>query len=266
MTAQRRPIPSAGPYYIVSSSRDQWCSHATRTTRGHRPRIPERIVYSFGVGLPPRGQAGRGRPQRLPRCELVFHGANSADAPALLQRSNGATAPPAPRHEPATSGTSSTRGFTWITSSSTPPVRVFASSRLVAPSTTRSTAARSCSTTSSSTAGGRPTTTSYRESRAPVRSTSIRWAVPTSPRPARLAAGVHAHATFTITRRRTATAWRTPDRQDRPRRDRDHGRDHPALGRQALSPPENAGRPMGHRVDELGRRLRRPVHDDQRAV
>ena len=51
-TAQPRPIPSAGPYYVASSSRDQLVLARNPNYHGSRPRIPKQIVYSFGVSLP----------------------------------------------------------------------------------------------------------------------------------------------------------------------------------------------------------------------
>jgi peptide/nickel transport system substrate-binding protein len=51
-TAQSQPIPSAGPYYIVSSTRDQLVLARNPNYRGQRPRIPKQIVFSFGVSLP----------------------------------------------------------------------------------------------------------------------------------------------------------------------------------------------------------------------
>ena len=127
---------------------------------------PDRLLVRRGSAA--RGQAGRERAAATTSMRPRF--------PAVATRptrwrscsdSNGATVPPAPRHELATSGTSSTRGWTWSTSSSTPRVRCSRRRGCVAPSTTPSTAGRSCSTTSSSTAGGRPTTTSYRNTRVP---------------------------------------------------------------------------------------------------
>ena len=50
-TEQHQPIPSAGPYYITSSTRDQLVLARNPYYGGHRPRIPKRIVYSFNVGL-----------------------------------------------------------------------------------------------------------------------------------------------------------------------------------------------------------------------
>ena len=50
-TAQQ-PIPSAGPYYVASTSRDQLVLARNPNYGGHRPRIPDQIVYSFNVGLP----------------------------------------------------------------------------------------------------------------------------------------------------------------------------------------------------------------------
>ena len=50
--AQSQAIPSAGPYYIVSSSRDQLVLARNPYYRGHRRRIPKQIVFSFGVSLP----------------------------------------------------------------------------------------------------------------------------------------------------------------------------------------------------------------------
>jgi peptide/nickel transport system substrate-binding protein len=51
-TAQQQPIPSAGPYYVASSSRDQVVLARNPNYHGSRPRIPRQIVYSLGVGLP----------------------------------------------------------------------------------------------------------------------------------------------------------------------------------------------------------------------
>ena len=50
-TEQHQPIPSAGPYYITSSTPDQLVLARNPYYGGHRPRIPKRIVYSFHVGL-----------------------------------------------------------------------------------------------------------------------------------------------------------------------------------------------------------------------
>ena len=50
-TAQSRPIPSAGPYYVASSSRDQVVLDRNPNYHGSRPRIPKQIVYSFDVSL-----------------------------------------------------------------------------------------------------------------------------------------------------------------------------------------------------------------------
>jgi peptide/nickel transport system substrate-binding protein len=50
-TAQHQPIPSAGPYYIASSSQDQLVLARNRNYTGHRPRVPRQIVYSFDTSL-----------------------------------------------------------------------------------------------------------------------------------------------------------------------------------------------------------------------
>ena len=50
-TAQQQ-IPSAGPYYVASTSRDQLVLARNPNYGGQRPRIPHQIVYSFNVGLP----------------------------------------------------------------------------------------------------------------------------------------------------------------------------------------------------------------------
>jgi YVTN family beta-propeller protein len=52
LTAQQQPIPSAGPYYVVSLSREQVVLARNPNYHGSRPRIPKEIVYSFGGGLP----------------------------------------------------------------------------------------------------------------------------------------------------------------------------------------------------------------------
>jgi YVTN family beta-propeller protein len=51
-TAQSQPIPSAGPYYILSSTPDQLVLARNPNYGGHRPRVPKEVVYSFGVDLP----------------------------------------------------------------------------------------------------------------------------------------------------------------------------------------------------------------------
>jgi YVTN family beta-propeller protein len=51
ITPQSQRIPSAGPYYITSSSRDQLVLARNPNYSGHRPRIPNQVVYSFGVTL-----------------------------------------------------------------------------------------------------------------------------------------------------------------------------------------------------------------------
>jgi YVTN family beta-propeller protein len=45
---QTQPIPSAGPYYIASSSRAQLILKRNPYYGGHRPRIPREVIYSFG--------------------------------------------------------------------------------------------------------------------------------------------------------------------------------------------------------------------------
>ena len=50
-TPQQLPIPSAGPYYIVSSSPDQLVLARNPNYSGRRPRGPREIVYSFNVTL-----------------------------------------------------------------------------------------------------------------------------------------------------------------------------------------------------------------------
>ena len=86
MTAQHQPVPSAGPYYISSSSGDQLVLARNPNYGGHRPRIPTRIVYSFGVGLPRAiQQVASGRSDYLDAA-WFSSGGNSANALALLQR------------------------------------------------------------------------------------------------------------------------------------------------------------------------------------
>jgi ABC-type transport system substrate-binding protein len=52
VAAQSQPIPSAGPYYIRLSTRDQIVLARNPYYGGSRPRVPRQIVYSFGVDLP----------------------------------------------------------------------------------------------------------------------------------------------------------------------------------------------------------------------
>jgi YVTN family beta-propeller protein len=98
MTAQHQPIPSAGPYYVVSSSRDQLVLARNPNYGGHRPRIPTRIVYSFGVGFPRAvKQVAADRSDYLDAASFSS-GRNPADALALLpmlERRYGAASPAA---------------------------------------------------------------------------------------------------------------------------------------------------------------------------
>jgi peptide/nickel transport system substrate-binding protein len=80
MSAQQQPIPSAGPYYVASSSREELILARNPNYGGRRPRLPARIVYSFGVGLPSAvKEVATGRSDYLDARSF------SADAPALLQ-------------------------------------------------------------------------------------------------------------------------------------------------------------------------------------
>ena len=86
MTPQHQPIPSAGPYYIVSSSRDQLVLARNPNYAGHRPRLPNRIVYSFGVNLPQAiQQVAEGHSDYLDAGSFQSSGKSSA-ALELLQR------------------------------------------------------------------------------------------------------------------------------------------------------------------------------------
>ena len=86
MTAQHQPIPSAGPYYIVSSSQDQLVLERNPNYAGHRPRTPNRIVYSFGVNLPQAiQQVAEGHSDYLDAGTFPSSGKSSA-ALGLLQR------------------------------------------------------------------------------------------------------------------------------------------------------------------------------------
>ena len=51
MTPQSQ-VPSAGPYYVTSSSHDQLVLARNPNYGGHRPRIPKQIVYTFPATLP----------------------------------------------------------------------------------------------------------------------------------------------------------------------------------------------------------------------
>ncbi|MGZ6690376.1 MAG: ABC transporter substrate-binding protein [Solirubrobacteraceae bacterium] len=86
MTAQHQPIPSAGPYYIVSSSGDQLVLARNPNYGGRRPRTPNRIVYSFGVNLPQAiQQVTAGHSDYLDASTFPSSGQSPA-APGLLQR------------------------------------------------------------------------------------------------------------------------------------------------------------------------------------
>jgi YVTN family beta-propeller protein len=83
LTAQRQRIPSAGPYYVASSSPDQVVLARNPNYHGSRPRIPRQIVYSFGVGLPAAvHQVEAGRSDYLDAAPFN----NSAAASALLDK------------------------------------------------------------------------------------------------------------------------------------------------------------------------------------
>ena len=51
-TPQSHPIPSAGPYYITSSTHDQLVLARNPNYSGDRPRTPKQIVYTFNATLP----------------------------------------------------------------------------------------------------------------------------------------------------------------------------------------------------------------------
>ncbi len=86
MTAQHQPIPSAGPYYIVPSSRDQLVLERNPNYGGRRPRIPKQVVYSFGMNLPLAiQQVTAGHSDYLDASTFPSSGQSSA-APGLLQR------------------------------------------------------------------------------------------------------------------------------------------------------------------------------------
>jgi YVTN family beta-propeller protein len=85
MAAQHHPIPSAGPYYVASSSSEELVLARNPNYGGRRPRLPARIVYSFGVGLRRAvEQVASGHSDYLDASSFVSSG-NSANALALLQ-------------------------------------------------------------------------------------------------------------------------------------------------------------------------------------
>ena len=128
---QSQPIPSAGPYYIVPGTRDQLVLARNPNYGGHRPRVPKQIVFSIRRGTAARRQPGRSQPERLPQLRMVRRQPRRCSGLAAPQGS--ATGRIAQRLEPATSGISSTRGWTWSTSSSIHPVGCLLRRGCVAP-------------------------------------------------------------------------------------------------------------------------------------
>ena len=194
-TAQRQPIPSAGPYYVVSSTRDQLVLARNPNYRGDRPRIPEEIVFSFGVALLTAvKQVSIGHSDF--RAASFASGGQSRRAP-LLRRSSAATARPARRREPAISGTSSILGWTGSLrlQHRASPVRLGRLRRAVNYSIDRRRSLQHHFLFNGGLATDHYLSTGIPGSRPP---TSIRSAVPIWPKPGSLAAGVREHATMYI--------------------------------------------------------------------
>ena len=202
MTAQHQPIPSAGPYYITSST-PRPAGAGTQPELPRRPTAgPQRIVYSFDESCR-RRSAGRAGPQRLRRAASDRRSDQSPDRARSCSRSSSATAEPARRHGPATSATSSTRAldldyFVLNTARPRSPRRACA-----ARSTTRSTARRSSQ--------HHPLFTAARDRPLPgpgnTRLPSGRHLPAGGPdlaKARRAGRGVHTHATLVHLQRRTA--------------------------------------------------------------
>ena len=177
--------------------------------------------------------------------------------------SNDAMVPPAPRRAPATSATSSTPRWTLSTSCSTRPVPCLRPRGYVARSTTRSIAGRLCNTTSCLTAARhRPLSGPGHPGSSPLDIYPLGG--PDLAKARQLAGHVDAHATLYVLR---ATAiLRRLNRAGGSQGDRNHCPHHPLSEPRLLHAAGETRRIVGHRLVELVRRFRRPVHVHQRAV
>jgi peptide/nickel transport system substrate-binding protein len=96
MIAQHQPIPSAGPYYVVPSSRDQLVLARNPNYGGRRPRLPTRIVYTFGVGLRRAvNQVATGGSDYVDASVFVSSGNDVLALLQMLERRYGASSPAA---------------------------------------------------------------------------------------------------------------------------------------------------------------------------
>lgn len=95
-TPQSGPIPSAGPYYIASSTPSQLVLLRNPNYGGHRPRVLRKIVYSFGQSFTSAVAAVvAGRTDYVSSSDLPPNAAAPASLFASLQQRYGPESPAA---------------------------------------------------------------------------------------------------------------------------------------------------------------------------
>jgi YVTN family beta-propeller protein len=93
---QPEPIPSAGPYYIASSSPAQLILKRNPNYGGHRPRVPREIIYSFGASYPNAvNDVAAGRADYVSSVQLALDTNIPASISESLQRRYGPGSAPA---------------------------------------------------------------------------------------------------------------------------------------------------------------------------
>ena len=263
MTAQQQPIPSAGPYYVVSISREQVVLARNPNYHGSRPRIPKEIVYSIGGGLPAAlRQVEEGQSDYV---NSVSTGSGDESDLELLQRLE-------QRYGPASAAarTGHQRYFVnpaldleyFVLNTARP---LFASARMRR-AVNYAIDRRALVQHHFVFHGGRATDHYLIPGIPGSRPLDIYpLGGPNLAKARRLAGAVHEHATMYIP---TDVPQFMEDA-------RIVQTDLAPIGITVdiiplpgglLLPPGEAGRAVGHRLVELGRRLPRPIHDDQRAL
>ena len=93
---QTEPIPSAGPYYIVSSGPAQLILKRNPNYGGHRPRVPREIIYSFGESYANAvNDVVAGRRDYVSSVQLALDTNVPSSISASLQRRYGVNSAPA---------------------------------------------------------------------------------------------------------------------------------------------------------------------------
>ena len=259
--------PRQAPTTSSQAPATGWCSPATRTTAGTGPESPSRSSYSFGVTLCHRGHR-RSRAGHSDYLDAEAFRRSNPGPLALLQalerRYGPASAAARSGHQRYFVDPCAGHGLLHLQHRARP---VFASAPLRR--AVNYAIDRRALVQHHFPFNGERATDHYlppgMPGRGPVDIISARR--PDLAKARAAGAGVHAHATMYYAMRGTPHCGGGRRGSSRPTSPRSaYARDHPAPGCRALQPPGTARRAVGHRLYELGRRLRRPGRHDQHAV